>query len=626
MAFPPVPVYPIKLDSDRTLFLVYNTTETKLAVDNQPWAEEIEIDAATSNEIWADNGFGNISGELFYYDSVSKDIDGKVIKLKGCARNIGGNQTRFSLAGTWVRSYVIAEHHNQLVDAIMNLEAFLLDLNLDLELLENEATCADDFNCANVALIFDVEPAVICGETQATYSVDVTGNYTTVTINFGDGSTSTNLTGTYTYPPNANIDPIVAIENDSCLTIQTPADRTTGDYFDIPPTTPLSIPLCVIPELPPINIPSLEMPSLTLTFPQIILPSICISIPAISIPSIYMSISVTICPISIISCFIPSVISFASVEFPLVSFASVSFPTVSFASISFPTISFASITFPTISFASITFPTISFASITFPTISITNPSLIVPPITNPSLIVPPIIVPPITVDWGTAPAINVNWGACDCTIKVSCVTPAAFAPTKVAVPFAANLDTFEDNPVITIPTPQALGIPTEIKITVPEFKQITLQHDLPQVIEVISPNLPKTINIQGPEIPLPTEIRIVGEIPDSIRLDAKELPQSIKIDSSGLPTAIALQPMNLPSVIMIDASDIPDTIQITGIPSAIELKGHLPSEIYLKIPENLEIPLVYRGGPIPVQFDLGKLADADADDPPCFAIIPCPKR
>ena len=618
MAFPPVPVYPIKLDSDRTLFLVYNTTETKLSVDNQPWAEEIEIDAITSNEIWADNGYGNISGELFYYDSVGKDIDGKVIKLKGCARNIGGNQTRFNAAGTWVRSYVIAEHHNQLVDAIMSLESFLLDLNADLELLENEAVCVDDFNCANVTLMFDIAPAVVCGETQATYTVDVAGNYTTVTINFGDGSTSTSLTGTHTYPPNANIDPIVAIESDSCLTIQTPADRTTGGYLDIPPTTPFSIPLCVIPELPPINIPSFELPSLTLTFPQIILPSICISMPAISIPAfsfsmppINVSISVEICPISIISCFIPSVISFASVEFPTVSFASISFPTISFASISFPTISFASISFPTI-------------SISVPTISIINPSLIIPPISNISLIVPPIN--PISVDWGTTPTINVNWGACDCTIKVSCVAPAAFAPTKVAVPFAANLDTFEDNPVITIPTPQALGIPTEIKIMVPEFKQITLQHDLPQVIEVVSPNLPRTINIQGPEIPLPTEIKIIGNIPDSIRLDAKELPQVIKIDSSALPTTIALQPMNLPSIIMIDASDIPDTIQVTGIPSAIELKGQLPSEIYLKIPENLEVPLVYRGGPIPVHFDLGKLADSDADDPPCFAIIPCPKR
>ena len=39
MAFPPVPVYPKAIDSNYTLYLVYNTTETKLAADNSPWAQ-----------------------------------------------------------------------------------------------------------------------------------------------------------------------------------------------------------------------------------------------------------------------------------------------------------------------------------------------------------------------------------------------------------------------------------------------------------------------------------------------------------------------------------------------------------------------------------------------------------
>ncbi len=118
IGFPPVPLYPQALDSDYTLFLVYNTSEAELASNNEAWAEEIEIEpvSAESNEIWADNGFANISGELFYYDEVEKDSNDKVYKLKRCARNLGGSKTKFNESGSMVRGFVVAEHHNQLAD------------------------------------------------------------------------------------------------------------------------------------------------------------------------------------------------------------------------------------------------------------------------------------------------------------------------------------------------------------------------------------------------------------------------------------------------------------------------------------------------------------------------------
>ena len=69
--FPPTPVYPTDYDSDYTLFLVYNTSETVTTIDNLPWADEISIVpvAIDKSEIWADNGFATIEGELFYYDT-----------------------------------------------------------------------------------------------------------------------------------------------------------------------------------------------------------------------------------------------------------------------------------------------------------------------------------------------------------------------------------------------------------------------------------------------------------------------------------------------------------------------------------------------------------------------------
>jgi len=42
------------------------------------------------------------------------------------------------------------------------------------------------------------------------------------------------------------------------------------------------------------------------------------------------------------------------------------------------------------------------------------------------------------------------------------------------------------------------------------------------------------------------------------------------------------------------------------------------------VPENLEVPLVYRGGPVPVQFDSSSLA-ADGEQV-CFALVPCGKK
>ena len=166
MPFPPQPVYPKGIDNDYTLFLVYNTTETKICRESPAWADEIEIIPVRPDEqeIWADNGFGNISGELFYYDSVSKNSDGKVFKLKNCARNLGGKQTKHNPPGTWVRSYVVAEHHNQMVDAILNTEDFI-GFNFDerqetldwrIRNLEALDVIFDDYSCPDVTFTFNV--------------------------------------------------------------------------------------------------------------------------------------------------------------------------------------------------------------------------------------------------------------------------------------------------------------------------------------------------------------------------------------------------------------------------------------------------------------------------------------
>ena len=169
-----------------------------------------------------------------------------------------------------------------------------------------------------------------------------------------------------------------------------------------------------------------------------------------------------------------------------------------------------------------------------------------------------------------------------------------------------------------------LGIPSEIKVVVPKFPDIRIKHDIPEFINIKS-DLPNKIVLYQADV-LPKEIKIVNEalVPNSIKIDATDLPNSIKIDSSSIPGSIRLEAPNLPSVIRIDGSEIPDTIKVVGIPDSIEVR--MPSEIVarLQVPENLEIPLVYKGGPVPIQFDTSNLLGGD--DQACFALVPCNKK
>ena len=126
---------------------------------------------------------------------------------------------------------------------------------------------------------------------------------------------------------------------------------------------------------------------------------------------------------------------------------------------------------------------------------------------------------------------------------------------------------------------------------------------------------------------IPEEIRLIGELPSTISIDATGLPTSIKFDSTDLPSVIRLEvPTDFPTKITIDASAIPTEIKVVGIPDAIELKGNIPSEINIKIPENLEVPLVYKGDPIRIQMDLKGLTGENGEDLPCFALVPCSRK
>ena len=574
--FPPVPVFPIALDSDETLFLVFNTSEAAITVDNQPWSDEIDITPVgdTETEQWGENGFANISGELFYYDDVGKNAGGKINKLKRIARNLGGKQTQFNKIGIMVRGFVVAEHHNQIVDSILKTEDFVGEnfsvdkttLDFRIRCLQLEPVCNDDHNCPDISFQFEIDEDASnnCEGTVVLFNVGIIGNFNSYRLDFGDGNfTTSDQIGTHTYAPSTKIDPVVTVINDNCEIIQTPVSRDNPEE-PTPEIIPdvFEIPIPEVPEFPTILIPDCDIPETTLTFPPLIQP--CIDLGPIG------PIAINIPSIIIIEPPIPSEITFGPVDIPTI---------------------------------------ISFENPEFPTVSFEDPPGFVPI----SFVDPPSFTP---IQFGPAPTVTVDWTPVP-TITVEC--PAT--PVMAMSQGISDLEMLEDedfidgfenlDSVIKIEA-ETLGIPSKITVIAPDIpSKIEIEHSIPDKILLEIPDI-KFVGLES----IPSEIKLISEttIPKTIMLDASAIPNFIKIEI----------PDDFPRTIMLDASAIPTEIKVTGIPETIELIGNIPTEIPLTIPENAEIPLVYKGGPVPLTFSPEIMEGLD-DDTPCFALVPCPK-
>ena len=297
--FPLKPAYPKNYDSDRTLYLVFNTSETLTTEANNPWADEISIKPVDQdkNEIWADNGFANIEGELFYYDSVEKNEYGKINKLKRCSRNIGGTHTKHNKSGSEVRGFVIAEHHNQIADAILQIESFVGEnfsedqktLDWRIRHLQALPVIFDDFTCPNISFSFYIVEDNPATGILAQYEIVIDGSFSSFKLDFGDGEfTNTATKGTHRYATNSIIDPVVTVTNSKCSMIQTPTTRKIAtEPQNNPTTTPFEIPIPTIPNFPSFNIPTIPTPSTIVQPPPIVFPCLEVApFPGINIPSI----------------------------------------------------------------------------------------------------------------------------------------------------------------------------------------------------------------------------------------------------------------------------------------------------------------------------------------------------
>jgi hypothetical protein len=620
MAFPPVPVYPKAIDSNYTLFLVHNTAETKLSADNSTWAQEISVVAVAAGkaEIWADNGFGNINGELFYYDSVEKNSSGKVNKLKGCARQLGGTNTTFNKRGTWIRSYVVAEHHNQLVDAILKTQDFIgfnfdtRQSTLDWRIRNLRAldVIFDDYSCPDIDFTFTVIEDDAVKGVLAEYTVGITppGSINSFRLDFGDGEfTTSDFQGEHRYAVNARIDPVVRVANDKCQIIQTPVERDNPSEPPAEVTGAFTIPIPEVPDVPDFTFVPCDVPEPDILIPPIQTP--CFSVEgAGGFPSIIIGPTITMVSQVTITAENPVNITQSVVQIV----------------------------------GGTTIPSIILIDPPIP------PTIIIdPPIPPTIVIIPPSSNITFDLDMSEMPRLEVDWGqppemAVELTMARSVRTPERFAadPSLIKEFGTEFADLFEVNQTMKVEY-EPVGIPSEIMIIPPSKESLRIDTgDLFEKtirVEMMQPSIPTNIYIHGPESP----------IPNSISFESHGLPEEIDLVYRG--KAIPVEVTGMPKTVTVEMEKkIPDRILVEmpkPIPEEIIVKSNIPNEIILKGPESIplymppdmflpvkfpdvlpQFELVYKGAPIEMKISIDKILDKEADGKACVMIVPCPTK
>jgi hypothetical protein len=315
---------------------VYNTSQTVLSATLNSWQTSINIVpvAVGEPELWADSGYVTIEGELIYYASVHLDVNGKVDKLLECIRRTNGTTPRNYPVGTPVRGFVIAQHHNNLAQSIVNVENFVGTLTTTdqdtiywkLQQIANLGPLTDDAGCPQIEFYYRVISTSPIEGTEISFSLNIIGNINNFLIDFGDGTTeSTTQNGTHFYAPNKRIDPSVTVTTDECDCLQTSAERLRIDDLaqnTIAGQTTFPVIVPPIPDFPNLDLAVVNEVPNNIQFPPIVFPCLDIGpFGPIVVPS----------TISIVNPYpIPSVITFEDVPvFPsqIVITSSVVIPT-----------------------------------------------------------------------------------------------------------------------------------------------------------------------------------------------------------------------------------------------------------------------------------------------------------
>ncbi len=299
----PSSLYPFDYDTEHTLLKVRNGTQSSLSVPLTSEESSIEIAPVSANdvEIWPASGYVTIQKELIYYKDVEKNQDGKVFKLTECVRGIEGTAKNYP-QDTMVSGNVVAQQHNQLVDAILAIEKTIGDINDELtqeipveqnlklseqglKLSEHGLTASlnssirsllgccgtNDETCPDVEFEFNIG-VPIPGGSEAEYCARIFGDYTSFTIDFGDGSFETTLlSGTHEFESGGPYTPVITVVSTNCTIVLNAGELPDGDSLTPPvsPSQPFHVPIPNVPDFPEFVYPERSCPGPLFNFPPI---------------------------------------------------------------------------------------------------------------------------------------------------------------------------------------------------------------------------------------------------------------------------------------------------------------------------------------------------------------------
>ena len=283
----PLSSYPSELDTNKTLFQVYNTSETVLSQALLSWQTTIYIVPVKSGkpELWADSGYVTIEGELIYYSGVTR-VSGAVTQFNSCIRRVNGTPPKNNPVGTSVRGFVIAEHHNNLARALVNIESFVGITNSTdkesiiwkLNYINSLLPYTDDAGCPQLEFYYTIISEDPIRGTEIFYNLTINSSqeYTGFVINFGDGTNETELlSGTHFYTPNKKIQPVATVNAPGCDAIQTSAQSISLDdlqQVNLITITDQPINVPAIPDFPNFSLSTVNDVPDAIQFPPIVFP------------------------------------------------------------------------------------------------------------------------------------------------------------------------------------------------------------------------------------------------------------------------------------------------------------------------------------------------------------------
>jgi hypothetical protein len=631
-------LYPVDLDSDYTLFKAYNSTQGILSKNIDLETDEIEL-ITKDDYNWPGNGFVTIEEELIYYDQTERNDFGKLIKLKKCLRAIEGKRAAH-LAGCPIYGNVVAQHHNRLVDSIVQIEHTIGDLrellntpeqmliaNVDMGFSEslhaalgNLTYCAPvgDDACPDVEFEFN-----FLSPTEAEFCLRIFGEYTSFKIDFDDGNfTTTEFAGTHTYSGAGTYSPTVTVESLKCCILQQPTTPTEGCEAPILPTPsiPFSVKIPDVPEFPSFIRPSQTCPGQLFNLPPILIPSMTACEPSSTflctpidcpensqICSFIISVIGDVFPsiISIEGCCPPSIISIISCTFPSeISIVGCCPPSV---------ISIEGCCPPSvISIEGCCPPSIiSIVGCCPPSIISFNccvPSEITFNCCPPSEISIVGCCPPsvISFDCCNFPSIISFADCCNFPSTISliakcCEFPSVISMTCCDIPSEIKLVGPSEIKLVGPSEIKLVGAPSEITIvgTIPSEITLTGTAAIPSEIKIICCTIPSEIKVTCCENP-PSFDCIKFCDPPSFSPIQFGTPPTVNVNWGSPPTLSCIVSVNCPSTSnmagpleefenAIGGGEIPNIPVAYEIPEVIKLVHNLPRELTLKVPENIVI-------------------------------------